>query len=54
VFLYHILRERNQYAEFFANLEASSDVGFLTYDSPPADVYDLLKNDAIATFFLHD
>jgi ribonuclease HI len=48
--LYHTLRERNQYADFFAKLEASADAGFLTRVSPPKDVCDL-KNDATIIFF---
>ncbi|MCI21779.1 hypothetical protein A2U01_0042949, partial [Trifolium medium] len=39
---------------FFAKLGASSDADFLTHASPPEGVRDLLKNDAMETFFLHD
>jgi ribonuclease HI len=52
--LYHTLRERNQCADFFAKLVASLDAGFLTHVSPPKGVRDLLKNDAMGTFFLRD
>jgi hypothetical protein len=39
---------------FFAKLEASSDADFLTYASPPEGVRDLLRNDAMGTFFLRE
>jgi hypothetical protein len=54
IFLYHALRKRNQYADFFAKLGASSDVDFLTHASPPEAVRDLLRNDAMRTFFILD
>jgi hypothetical protein len=54
VSLYHTLREGNQCADFFAKLEASSDVDFLTHASPPENIRDLLRNDAIETFFIRN
>jgi hypothetical protein len=47
VFLYHIFREKNQSVDFFAELGASSDANFLTHDSPPQGIHNLLKNDVI-------
>jgi hypothetical protein len=52
VSLYHTLRQKNQYSDFFAKLGASSDADFLTHVSPLEGVLDLLKNDAMETFFL--
>ncbi|MCI64955.1 hypothetical protein A2U01_0086213, partial [Trifolium medium] len=37
---------------FFAKLGVSSDVDFVTHTSPPEGVHDLLRNDAMGTFFL--
>jgi hypothetical protein len=54
VSLHHTLREGNQCADFFAKLGATSDVDFLTHASPPEGVRDLLRNDAMGTFFLRD
>ncbi|CAJ2638352.1 S-like ribonuclease [Trifolium pratense] len=54
VSLYHTLRERNQCADFFAKLGASSDADFLTHASPPEGIRDLLRNDAMRTFFLRE
>jgi hypothetical protein len=54
VSLHHTLREGNQCADFFAKLGASSDTDFLTDASPPEDVRDLLRNDAMGTFFLQE
>ncbi|KAK2397773.1 hypothetical protein QL285_059315 [Trifolium repens] len=54
VSLHHMLRDENQCAHFFAKLGASSDVDFLTHVSPLEDICDLLRNDAIGTFFLRD
>jgi hypothetical protein len=52
--LYHTLREGNQCADFFAKLGASLDVDFLTHAFPPEGIRDLLRNDAIRTFFLRN
>ncbi|MCH94411.1 S-like ribonuclease [Trifolium medium] len=52
VSLYHTLREGNQCADFFAKLGASSDADFSTHAFPPEGVRDLLRNDAMRTFFL--
>jgi hypothetical protein len=52
VSLYHTLRKMNQYADFFAKLEASSHADFLTHASPSEGVRGLLKNNTIRTFFL--
>ncbi|KAK2370257.1 hypothetical protein QL285_083322 [Trifolium repens] len=52
--LHHTLREKNQCADFFAKLEASSDTDFLTHALSPEGVRDLLKNDAMGTFFLRE
>jgi hypothetical protein len=52
--LHHTLREGNQCADFFAKLGASSDADFLTRASPPEGVRDLLRNDAMGTFFLRE
>jgi ribonuclease HI len=54
VSLYHTLREGNQCANFFAKLGASSDADFLIHVSPPEGVRNLLKNDAMGTFFLRE
>lgn len=54
VSLYHTLREGNQCVDFYAKLGASSDADFLTHVSPPEAVRDLLKNDAMGTFFLRE
>jgi hypothetical protein len=54
VSLHHTLREGNQCADFFAKLGASSDADFLTHASPPEGVRDLLRNDAMGTFFLRE
>jgi hypothetical protein len=54
VSLYHTLREGKQCADFFAKFGASSDASFLTPVSPPNGVRDLLKNDAMRTFFLRE
>jgi hypothetical protein len=52
VSLYHTLRDKNQCAYFFAKLGASSDADFLTYAYPPKGIHDLLRNDAMGTFFI--
>ncbi|GAU33875.1 hypothetical protein TSUD_66620 [Trifolium subterraneum] len=52
VSLYHTLSERNQCADFFAKLGASLDADLLTHASSPERVRDLLRNDAMTTFFL--
>ncbi|GAU32838.1 hypothetical protein TSUD_209060 [Trifolium subterraneum] len=52
--LYHTLREENQCVDFFAKLEASSDADFSTHVSSPEGVRDLLRNDAMGTFFLRE
>ncbi|KAK2392428.1 hypothetical protein QL285_065789 [Trifolium repens] len=54
VSLHHTLREGNQCADLFAKLGASSDADFLTHASPPEGVRDLLRNDAMRTFFLRE
>jgi hypothetical protein len=54
VSLYHTLREGNQCANFFDKLGTSSDASFLTHVSPPKGVRDLLRNDAMGTFFLRE
>jgi hypothetical protein len=54
VSLHHTLRKRNQCADFFAKLEASSDADFLIHASPPEGVRDLLRSDAMRTFFFCD
>jgi hypothetical protein len=54
VSLYHTLREGNQCANFFDKLVTSSDASFLTHVSPPKGVRDLLRNDAMGTFFLRE
>jgi ribonuclease HI len=54
VSLYHTLREGNQCADFFAKLGSSSDADFLTHASPPEGVRDLLRNDAMGTFFIRN
>jgi hypothetical protein len=54
MFLYNTLREGNQCADFFIKLRTSSDADFLTHISPPEGICDLLKNDAMITFFLRD
>jgi hypothetical protein len=43
-----------QCADFFAKFGAFSDVSFMTHVSPLEDVRDLLKNDAMKTFFLRE
>ncbi|MCI43665.1 hypothetical protein A2U01_0064903, partial [Trifolium medium] len=40
--------------DFFAKLGASSDADFLTHASLPEGVCDLLRNDAMGTFFLRE
>ncbi|XP_045803019.1 uncharacterized protein LOC123896706 [Trifolium pratense] len=52
--LYHTLREGNQCADFFAKLGASSDADYLIHASTPDGVRDLLRNDAMRTFFLRE
>jgi hypothetical protein len=52
VSLYHTLRQKNQYSDFFAKLGASSDAGFLTHVSHSGGVHDPLKNDAIKGNFI--
>jgi hypothetical protein len=52
--LHHTLIERNQCADFFDKLGASSDADFLTHSSPLEGVRDLLRNDALGTFFIRD
>jgi hypothetical protein len=54
VSFHHTLREENQYADLFAKLGASSDADFLIHVSPPEGVRDLLRNDAMGTFFLRE
>jgi hypothetical protein len=44
----------NQCADLFAKLEVSSDADLLTHASPSEDARDLLRNDAIRTFFFCD
>ncbi|MCI92261.1 hypothetical protein A2U01_0113557, partial [Trifolium medium] len=39
---------------FFAKLGAFSDADFMTHASPPDGVCDLLRNDAMETFFLRE
>jgi hypothetical protein len=52
--LCHRPREGNQYVDFFAKFGAFSDVSFMTHVSPLEGVCDLLKNDAMETFFLRE
>jgi hypothetical protein len=54
VSLHHTLREVNQCADFFAKLGVISEVDFLSHASPPEGVRDLLRNDAMRTFFLRE
>ncbi|MCI01506.1 ribonuclease H protein, partial [Trifolium medium] len=54
VSLYHTLREGNQCADFFAKLGVSLDADFSTHASPPESVRDLLRNNAMGTFFLRE
>jgi hypothetical protein len=54
VSLHHTLREWNKCADLFAKLGASSDVDLLTHTSTPEGVRDLLRNDAMGTFFLRE
>lgn len=48
----HTLREGNHCANFMAKLGASSNVAFLEHESPPHDLIDKLKIDAMGTCFL--
>jgi len=48
----HTLREGNQCADFMAKLGDSSNVDFLEHLSPPHDLLDMIRIDAIGTFFL--
>jgi ribonuclease HI len=48
----HTLREGNHCADFMAKLGASSNVGFMDHLSPPHDLLDMLRNDAMRTCFL--
>jgi hypothetical protein len=50
--LCHTLREGNQCVDFFAKLEASSDVDLSTHAFSPNCVRDLFKNDEMRIFFL--
>jgi len=43
----HALREGNQCADYFAKLDASSDVEFLRHESPPMNLKNLLQSDAL-------
>jgi hypothetical protein len=48
------LRKRDQCAGFFSKLGVCSDADLLTHVSPPKDVRDILKNDAMKIFFLRE
>jgi len=50
--IHHTLREGNYCADFMAKLEASSNGDYLLHSSPPHDLLDLLRNDAMGAFFL--
>ncbi|GAU36732.1 hypothetical protein TSUD_318300 [Trifolium subterraneum] len=50
----HILKEGNHCADFLANLGASSDVSLSIHASPPKDIFELLRSDAVETFFLRE
>jgi hypothetical protein len=54
VSLHHTFREKNQCADLFTKLRASSDANFLTHASSSEGVRDLLRHDATGTFFLRE
>jgi ribonuclease HI len=49
--LRHCLREGNQCADFMAKLGASSNEGYQIHASPPNDLLDYIRNDAIGTLY---
>jgi hypothetical protein len=51
IFLCHIFRERNQCADFFAKLRASSDADLSIHASPSEGILDLLRSGAAENFF---
>lgn len=48
----HTLREGNHCADLLAKLGASSNIAYLEHLSPPQDLQDLLRNDAMGACFL--
>jgi len=47
----HTLREGNHYADFMAKQGASSNIEFYAHPSPPHDLIDMLRNDAMGVYF---
>jgi hypothetical protein len=52
IFLCHILRDGNQWVDVFAKFEASSNGDLSIHTSPSKDILDLLRSDAVKTYFL--
>jgi hypothetical protein len=48
----HALREGNHCADFLAKLGASSSIDFLEHQTPPYDLIDKIRIDAMGTCFL--
>ena len=47
----HTLRERNHCIDFIAKLGATSNIEFYAHSSPPHDLIDMLRNDAMRVYF---
>jgi len=51
---YNVNNARNQCVDFLVKLGASSDDDLIIYESPPADLTNLFRNDAADTLFLRE
>jgi len=49
--IHHTLKEGNQSADFMAKLGAASDIDIVIHSSPPSDLMELLRTDAMGTYF---
>jgi len=54
VTVHHTLREGNQYADYMAKLEASSNNEITNHPSPPDGLLNLLETDEAGTLFPRD
>jgi hypothetical protein len=52
--LYHTLREGNNCVDFLAKFEASSDFDLTIHASPPKDLFDIPRSDAVGTLLLRE
>jgi len=49
--IHHTLREGNQCVNYMAKLGATSHIDFYAHSSPPHALLDMLRNDAMGTYF---